>query len=528
MTTEATGAAGATETTEAINRFPVIGVIGAGTMGIGIAEVAASHGHQVLLHDVNAEAAQQALDQMAQRLHKRVEKGRISARQRQALLERIRFVDELDALAEARLLIEAIVENLTIKQGLFQQLEKICPAETVFASNTSSISITAIAAALNTPSRLIGLHFFNPAPVMKLVEVIAGLQSDAALLAAAEQLCLAWGKIPVRAQSTPGFIVNRVARPFYGEPLKMLQEQLASPAVIDTVLRESAGFRMGPFQLMDLIGIDVNFAVSQSVFSAFFNDPRYRPSLIQQEMVAAGLLGRKTGRGFYDYETAGKDPAPVPYAPPCDQNGTVTIRGHMGLGEPLRGLIRARRCISLMESRGSGYLLAGGCAVVLANGQTATARAREHGYKCLVHVDLALDFAGAKTIALAFSERCEKANRDSVIGLFQALGKKVLVVPDEPGLIAMRTVVMLINEAAEAVFTGVCDAEAVDRAMRYGVNYPEGPLAWGRKIGFQHVLQTLEGLQQWFGDDRYRPSAWLRHQVERDSRQTLTERHGSG
>jgi len=507
----------AAELTEAANRFPVVGVIGAGTMGIGIAEVAAAHGHRVKLHDVNTEAAHKAIEKLAARLQKRVEKGRITAGQRQALLDAIEVVDSLQGLADAQLVIEAVIEDLAIKQRLFLQLESLCHPRALFASNTSSISITAIASALKNPSRLIGLHFFNPAPVMKLVEVISGLQSDESLLQAAEELCLAWDKIPVRAQSTPGFIVNRVARPFYGEPLKMLQEQLASPTLIDAVMRESAGFRMGPFQLMDLIGIDVNFAVSQSVFAAFFNDPRYRPSLIQQEMVSAGLLGRKAGRGFYDYTQP--EHSDAPYAPDCHQKGTVTIRGHMGLGEPLRGMIRAKRCISLMESRGSGYLLAGGCAVVLANGQTATARAREHGYKCLVHVDLALDFATSGTIALAFSERCEKANRDSVIGLFQALGKKVLVLPDEPGLIAMRTVVMLINEAAEAVFHGVCDADAVDRAMRYGVNYPEGPLAWGEKIGFHHVLDTLEGLQRWFGDDRYRPSAWLRHRVEQDSRQ---------
>lgn len=508
--------------TQVVNCFPVVAVIGAGTMGIGIAEVAAAHGHRVLLHDVNAEAATQALEQMAARLRKRVERGRISAEEKQAIIERIKFVDDMDALAEASLVIEAIVESLTIKQGLFQKLEQLCPATTLFASNTSSLSITAIAAALNDPSRLIGLHFFNPAPVMKLVEVIAGLQSAEEHLQAAEALCRQWQKIPVRAKSTPGFIVNRVARPFYGEPLKMLQEQLAEPAVIDAVMRESAAFRMGPFQLMDLIGIDVNFAVSRSVFEAFFNDPRYRPSLIQQEMVAAGLLGRKSGRGFYDYASTSAPAASVPYAPPCEQQGTVTIRGNMGMGEPLRGLIRSRRCISLMESNGSGYLLAGGCAVVLANGQTATQRAREHGYKCLVHVDLAFDFATAKTITLAFSERCEKHNRDSVIGLFQAVGKQVLVVPDEPGLIAMRTVVMLVNEAAEAVLHGVCSEQDVDQAMRHGVNYPEGPLAWGEKIGFRHVLNTLQGLQDWFGDDRYRPSAWLRHRVERDTRQQTT------
>ncbi len=496
--------------------FSDIGVIGAGTMGIGIAEVAAAHGHQVKLYDVNSQAARQAVADMAARLQKRVDKGRITAAQRQVITSAVSVVERLEDLAEVSLAIEAVVEQLEVKQGIFQQLEAVCRPETLFASNTSSLSITAIGAVLRDPSRLIGLHFFNPAPVMRLVEVIAGLQSDEKRLKQAEALMEEWGKIPVRAKSTPGFIVNRVARPFYGEPLKMLQEQLAQPALIDTIMCESAGFRMGPFALMDLIGIDVNFAVSQSVFDAFFNDPRYRPSLIQQEMVAAGLLGRKTGRGFYRYPQSVRET--VPYAPECVQKGTVTIRGHMGLGESLRRMIRERRGISLMESSGSGYLLAGGCAVVLANGQTATARAREHGYKCLVHVDLALDFSRAETVVLAFSECCGQANQESVIGLFQALDKKVLVVPDTPGLIAMRTVVMLINEAAEAVLHGVASEQGVDLAMRYGVNYPEGLLAWGEKIGFLHVLRTLEGLQHWFGDDRYRPSAWLRQRVEADGR----------
>ncbi|KAF4530937.1 hypothetical protein B566_EDAN018968 [Ephemera danica] len=278
---------------------PVL-VIGAGIMGAGIAQVAAQSGHPVWLFDVREGAAAQAKDKMATALHALVAKGRFQAEDVAALLGRISPAAQLNEAAGAGLVVEAIVENLAAKRGLFQQLEGIVSPQCVLASNTSSISVTAIANGLKHPGRLVGMHFFNPVPLMKLVEVVAGLATAPEVAEAIFNLSRHWNKVPVHAKSTPGFIVNRIARPYYAETLALLLEQAATPQVLDTCLK-AAGFRLGPCELMDLVGHDTNFAVTNSVFSANFFDKRYQPSLLQQEMVEGGLYGRKSGRGFYSY-----------------------------------------------------------------------------------------------------------------------------------------------------------------------------------------------------------------------------------
>ena len=285
--------------THTLNGAPIL-VVGAGIMGVGIAQVAAQAGHTVMLFDTREGAAIEAKDKLAKTLDALVTKGKLRAEEAAQTLSRIEMVSALEAAASARLVVEAIVENLTVKRGLFQQLEAIVAPDCVLATNTSSISVTAIANGLQHPQRLVGMHFFNPVPLMKLVEVVSGLQTDAAVAAAIFDLSQLWGKVPVHARSTPGFIVNRIARPYYAETLALLLEQAATPAVLDACLR-SAGFRMGPCELMDLIGHDTNLAVTQSVYEANFFDKRFVPSLVQREMVDGGLLGRKSGRGFYAY-----------------------------------------------------------------------------------------------------------------------------------------------------------------------------------------------------------------------------------
>jgi len=277
-----------------------IGVVGAGTMGAGIAQVAAAAGHPVKLLDVRPGAAQAAIDQTAKALAALVDKGRISADARGATLARLSAVETSADFADAELVLEVIVEKLEAKQQLLRELEAIVSPRTVLASNTSSISITAIANGLQHPQRVVGMHFFNPVPLMKLVEVVAGAETDAAVAQAVFDLAKRWGKTPVHAKSTPGFIVNRIARPYYAETLALLQEQAATPAAIDALAR-SAGFRMGPCELMDLIGHDVNYAVTQSVFEANYFDRRYTPSLVQKALIDGGRLGRKVGKGVYDY-----------------------------------------------------------------------------------------------------------------------------------------------------------------------------------------------------------------------------------
>ncbi len=281
-----------------------VAVIGSGTMGIGIAQVAAQAGHKVLLFDTRGEAVDKALEGLTKTMAKLVEKGKITFSVAESIQARIRPVVDIQQLNGCSLVIEAIVEDLSIKKKLFAEMESICKDEErpcIFATNTSSLSITAIAAACERPERVVGLHFFNPAPLMPLVEVVPGLTTAPELVEQLMELMRSWDKVPVKCKDTPGFIVNRVARPFYGESIRIYEEGIASMPQIDAALRTIGGFRMGPFELMDLIGNDINFTVTKTVWEAFFFDPRYRPSFTQQRQVESGRLGRKTGRGYYDY-----------------------------------------------------------------------------------------------------------------------------------------------------------------------------------------------------------------------------------
>lgn len=288
-----------------------IGIIGSGAMGAGIAQVVAQAGHPVFLFDLNAAALQRATTGIQTNLRKLAEKGKLSAEEAEAAVARVRFCKDLQCFTGCGLVIEAIVEDLSVKQSVFRDVEAVVPAGCVLASNTSSLSIASIAAACQRPERFIGIHFFNPAPLMQLVEVIPAVQTRAGLAEEVRELVQSWGKLPVICQDTPGFIVNRVARPYYGEAIRLLEEGVADAATIDWALTELAGFRMGPFALMDFIGHDVNYRVTESVFTAFFFDPRFKPSFTQKRLFEAGYYGRKSGRGFYDYRDGAAQPEPT-------------------------------------------------------------------------------------------------------------------------------------------------------------------------------------------------------------------------
>ncbi|KVA22258.1 3-hydroxyacyl-CoA dehydrogenase [Burkholderia ubonensis] len=488
----------------------VVGVIGAGAMGAGIAQVAAAAGHPVLLYDLNEAACDKALAGIRAQFARLAEKGRLDPAQAQAAANRVSAVRALADFAPAALVVEAAAERLDVKREIFATLERHVDDACLLATNTSSISITAIAAGLRAPQRVAGLHFFNPAPLMALVEVVSGLATAPEVAQALYDTAAAWGKRPVLAKSTPGFIVNRVARPYYAEALRVLNEQGGAPASIDAVMREAGGFRMGPFELMDLIGHDVNFAVTESVFRAYFNDPRFTPSLIQQELVNAGFLGRKSGRGFYSYADGATPPAPD-VEPPCDAPASVTLFAQDGPADALRARIAERVAGARHAHAHSDDLLAtaGRASIALTDGRTATERAAQTGVADLVLVDLARDYAQAGLVALTRALQCSDAAYADAVGLFQQAGFRVVGLADVPGMIVMRTVAMLANEAADTVNQGVCSPADLDLAMEKGVNYPCGPLAWADAIGIARVHRVLSHLAASYGEDRYRVSPRL-------------------
>ena len=485
-----------------IDRSAPITVIGAGTMGAGITQVAAVAGHPVTVYDVVEGAAGRAVAAVRDRVARLVAKGRLEMDPSGLQLT---VAADLGELARARCVIEAVAEDLAVKQALFADLEKVVAPDCVLATNTSSLSPTAIAAGLSHPGRLVGLHFFNPAPVMRLVEVVSGLATDPAVAAAVTRLAEKWGKQVVQASATPGFIVNRVARPFYAEALRLAEEQAASPATIDAVLTQAGGFRMGPFALMDLVGQDVNEAVTRSVWTAFGYDPRFAPSLLQRSMVEAGWLGRKTGRGWFRYGDDATPPEPD-IAAGYEAPAWVTAHG----GSALRVLLtRSRAEIRMGPGPDDTAELPGGALLARCAGRPATALAAEWGQPVIV-VDRALDDATAAGIAIAASDGCPAAAVDEATGLLQAAGLTVYPIDDAPGLVVTRTVAMLVNGAVDALHKGVASAADIDTAMRLGTNYPLGPLAWGQSWGPATILAVLDAMHAWYGEDRYRPSARLR------------------
>lgn len=494
----------------------VVAVVGSGAMGAGIAQVAAAAGHQVKLFDTRAEAADKAIADIRKTYGKLAEKGKMSAAAANAASGRLQSACAIGDLADAALVVEAIVENLDAKRQLFADLEAIVADDCILATNTSSISVTAIGARLRLPQRLVGMHFFNPVPLMALVEIVSGLATDRDIADIIHATGAAWGKSPVHTASTPGFIVNRVARPYYAESLRVATEQGATPATLDAVMREAGGFRMGPFELMDLIGHDVNFAVTSSVFAAYFNDPRFTPSLLQQELVNAGFLGRKSGRGFYQYGDNATAPAPqTEPAYPVPQELVLQDANTVADALAVRLLASAGMEVrrTFFEQEDGALLKCGDATVFLTDGRSATQRARDNTVPNTVLLDLALDFSTASRVALTPADQCSDAAYQAAVGLFQAAGYAVSPLGDVPGMAVMRTVAMLANEAADAVNQGVCSVQAVDTAMQKGVNYPRGPLAWADSIGLNAVMTVLDNLATTYGEDRYRISPLIQRKV---------------
>ncbi|EMF01836.1 3-hydroxyacyl-CoA dehydrogenase [Streptomyces mobaraensis NBRC 13819 = DSM 40847] len=503
----------------AIEPEQTVSVVGAGTMGQGIAQVALVAGHPVRLYDALPGRAEEAARAVAARLDRLVAKGRMPADARDAAVARLRPVAEPAGLAGSALVVEAVVERLDVKQRLFGELEEVVDDDCLLATNTSSLPVTAVAGPLRRPGRLVGLHFFNPAPLLPLVEVVRGHATDTAAADRAYATAAAWGKTPVRCADTPGFIVNRLARPFYAEAFRLLEEWAADPATIDAVLRESGGFAMGPFELTDLIGQDVNEAVTRSVYEAFFHHPKFTPSLAQRRLVEAGLLGRKSGRGWYDHAEGAARPEPHTAAPE-KAPGALVLHGALPpAADVLPELVEAAGiALTRAEADGDGYFaLPGGARLALTDGRSATGDAGEPA----VRFDLALDYRSCSRVALAASAGAAADDLRAAVGLFQALGKKVSVVADAPGLIVARTVALLVDLAEDAAGRDVAAPEDIDTAMRLGVNYPRGPLEWGRELGSAWVRRFLANMEYEYPGGRYAPSQPLRRRAAAAVKESL-------
>jgi 3-hydroxybutyryl-CoA dehydrogenase len=483
---------------------PPVGVVGVGTMGAGIAQVAAVAGRRVLLADAADGAAARAIDRIRDRAKAQVEKGRLDVDPDALQIT----ATSVDAFGDCDVVVEAIVEDLAAKRALFGELERVVSPGCLLASNSSSLSPTAMAAGLAHPERLVGLHFFNPVPVMRLAEVISGLATSPEAASRAAELAGRWGKTVVRSAATSGFIVNRIARPFYAEAWRLLEEHAAVPEVIDAVLTGAGGFLMGPFALMDLIGHDVNEAVTRSVWTAFGHDPRFAPSLAQRALVEAGWLGRKAGRGVYAYADGAARSSATP-AGPAAAPAEVTEHGTSALRPFLSGVqVRLGDRDDTDAGLPGGLVeLPSGALLFSSEGATATSLAAATQRPVII-VDRTSGNPSA--IAIAASDGCPAAVVAEATGLFQAAGLDVFVIGDVPGLIVARTVAMLANLATDALAARVASADDIDTAMRLGVNYPVGPLAWARQWGARTVLTILDSLENWYRDGHYRASPLLR------------------
>lgn len=491
---------------------PVL-VVGAGIMGAGIAQVAAQAGHPVFLHDARDGAAAQAKGKLGETFAGLVAKGKLTAQAADATLARITPISQLDEARSARLAVEAIVEQAEPKRALFAQLQALLAPHAIIATNTSSISVTALAKGLPAPERLVGMHFFNPVALMKLVEVVSGLHTAPEVAHAIHALAAAWGKTPVHTASTPGFIVNRIARPYYAETLALLLERAAPPEVLDACLR-AAGFRMGPCELTDLIGHDTNYAVTRSVYEAFFYDARFMPSAVQRDLVDGGLLGRKTGRGFYRYPEGAPALPPPPEAHVTAREVTVHGSG------PIADAIAAAATQALADQgwgparqEGSDWigLQVDGARLQLTDGRPAHVLARETGMADVAVFDRPLLLKPGS--ALAYAAVGSPAWQAQAGAWLARLGHHPLRVADTPGLVVARTIAMLINEAADTVQQGVCDEAGADAAMKLGVNYPAGPFEWLAGWSVPGVLAVLRELDACYAGARYRASPWLQRRL---------------
>jgi 3-hydroxybutyryl-CoA dehydrogenase len=488
--------------------YNTVGVVGTGAMGRGIAQIAAQAGSTVKLYDAQPQAVATARAELFSQWDRLLQKGRLDAAAVQSCKQRLQPVASVQELADCQLVVEAVIERLDVKKDLFAQLEAIVKPDTVLATNTSSLSVTAIAGALKHPERFAGYHFFNPVPLMKVVEVIAGLKTGGATCAALAQYARQMGHQAVQAQDTPGFIVNHAGRGYGTEALRVAGEGVADFATIDRILKDQAGFRLGPFELFDLTALDVSHPVMESIYNQYYQEPRYRPSVITAQRLAGGMVGRKAGQGFYRY-VEGKAQVPAdPAAPQVGEFPPVWVSTRAARRSELFQLLKDLG--AKIETGASPSLHALSLVAPLGFDVTTVAVVERLDPARTVGIDMLIEDAATKRRVLATNPATRTDMRDAAHALFARDGKAVSVIRDSGGFVTQRVVATIVNIAADICQQRICSPRDLETAVTLGLGYPLGPLAMGDRWGPANILEVLFNLQTVYGDPRYRPSPWLR------------------
>ncbi|MBC7609582.1 MAG: 3-hydroxyacyl-CoA dehydrogenase [Polaromonas sp.] len=488
--------------------YKTVGVVGAGAMGRGIAQIAAQTGSIVKLFDVQPQASNKAKAELANQWDKLVAKNRLDTNTAQDHKERVLTVDTLAELADCDLVIEAVLERLDIKQTLFTELEAVVAPQAVLTTNTSSLSVTAIAAKLKYPGRFAGYHFFNPVPLMKVVEVIAGLKTDAACCVQLADYARQMGHTPVQAQDTPGFIVNHAGRGYGTEALRIVSEGIADFVTIDRILRDQVGFKLGPFELMDLTALDVSHPVMESVYRQYYEEARYRPSVITAQRLAGGLMGRKTGEGFYRYTDGVMQTTPEPPSPEVDEMPPFWVSPRAARRSDLLQLLK--NLDAKIETGVSASPQALMLVAPLGFDITTVAVVERLDPARTIGIDMLIDDAATRRRVLATNPATRTDMRDAAHAMFARDGKAVSVIRDSGGFVTQRVVSTIVNIASDICQQGICSPKDLETAVTLGLGYPLGPLAMGNRYGPTNILEVLFNLQTVYGDQRYRPSPWLR------------------
>jgi len=496
-----------------VGTIKIVGVVGVGTMGKGIVQVAAQAGFQVMMYDQRTEAIHVAREDIAKIWSSLVDKGRMTQAAANIAVGNLHVAQTLSELADCDLVIEAVLERLEVKQALFQELEGIVTRECILATNTSSLSVTAIANGCAHPQRVAGFHFFNPVPLLKLVEVVDGLRGDPAVGDALMEFAREIGHTPVRCKDMPGFIVNHAGRGLSTEGFRVVQEQVADFETVDRIMREQCGFRMGPFELMDLTGLDVSHFVMESIYRQFYDEPRYRPSALGAVRVAAGLYGRKSDGGFYQYTNGKRHESPMKEVPAFEKLPAVWVSPEHPHGQSIATTWLKNMNVALQ----TGSEPDDDCLIVVTpyGEDVATVVERQ---KLDPERTVAVDTFGAMSPqrhrTLMVSMMTTPHWRDVAHAIFSRDQAQVSVIQDSPGFVGQRIQAMIVNIACEIAQQGIASPSDIDRAVKLGLNYPAGPLSRGDSLGAARVLEILQNMQRITGDMRYRPSLWLRRRVQ--------------